>query len=1316
MPTIYELKEQDVTETPLLLFECELRSGETERWSTHRVEVEGQVYQPAILSHNAYDIRASADEGIDALAKISVTLANADSHFSEIEKTVGFKGSKLLVKFLFFDVKNNVAATAASTIFRGVANPPDEITESNLRLTFNNRLSLQRLFLPQVRIQKRCPWIFPGNDAQRVEGVHGGAKGKHSPFFRCGYSPGLEGGAGSLNNGAPFTQCDYTRTACEQRGMFQIDTSGTPTRRFGGIEFVPSSIVVRSYGEKGSHVVSAVENEARYNDFVPLVYGTAWYQPAVIFARNDGNLTHMEVLLGMGEIEGVLKVLVNDLEIPAGTRGSNMTGTGWYGIVGDGNRTGMFNLEFADAAGNPLGDPYGSLAVMSIVVPNRINDGKSLPTIKVLAQGMKLSTFDAVGVYAGETFSNNPAWVLFDVLMRSGWTREELDIPSFTSTADYCDTQIQTTDLNGNPISTPRFQCNLVVRKRRSAADLIRGIRNGSGLALTFAQDGKLQLRAESSLELQQPQKPEGSNSSEQMNGGWPAYEFGDGNLGFSGIARKRSGEPSVRMWSKSTSDSPNRLSVEFQDSFNEYQQDSVSLVEVDDVLQAGQEISAPLTALGIPNLDQAIRVVQFNLAKASKGNSYIEFETSVRAFGLRVSDLITLTYLKEGLQRSLFRIIRLSPGANFRLVKITAQKHEVAWYEGSSASIGGYTGRQPGFEIGLPRPLTGTVIDATGETQFGIEEMQKEGTDGTVDVSLRVSFTQPRKPVAAKTGIPLIGLSPTTASTGGTLAGNQSLYYVVTSVDSDGRESGLSFTVRATIPAGTDTNQVTLTHLSFATGTAGFDVYRGRTPQQLTLVAENVAVAAAFTDSGLTEGVAGPPDENFDHANFYWRLELQGEQTANIATANTVGNAALQMLSNEYKGMVARITHGKGAGQERAILATNATTLSVTPLWTIVPDTTSKFVVADSTWQFGAASQSSPIEFSVPNREGVNVQVSGRSANVNDKECSYELSPLTVWRIGGGAGSTVDEDVPPAPSFGLFAAGRGDVDLLSVSFPSFTNTRTVTAGTMTLHCWNEINSPAGYWLQSGIDEVVDLIGLNVAGGAVAGDLIQVESELMKVVESQNGGLVYKVERAAMGTGAVAHILQPPAQTLIYHLERKVAIVPFPRNFFGSPASGSYAHTISLPHVRIAAAELFVTNVRGNSPTSHHNYTSTEDSGIRTMNGGQITIQVEGYLAIQTEAAPAFVIDDYYPARDIFAVVGQAPTGAPIEMQLRQDDQIYCTLTIPSDPAGTTISNVVDGFGLVPLQQNKRLLLDILSVGTSNSTTPGSDLTVTIRL
>jgi hypothetical protein len=35
---------------------------------------------------------------------------------------------------------------------------------------------------------------------------------------------------------------------------------------------------------------------------------------------------------------------------------------------------------------------------MSVVVPNRISDGISLPSIKVLIQGLKLGRFDSSGI------------------------------------------------------------------------------------------------------------------------------------------------------------------------------------------------------------------------------------------------------------------------------------------------------------------------------------------------------------------------------------------------------------------------------------------------------------------------------------------------------------------------------------------------------------------------------------------------------------------------------------------------------------------------------------------------------------------------------------------------------------------------------------------------------------------------------------------------------------------------------------------------------------------------------------------------------
>ena len=230
-----------------------------------------------------------------------------------------------------------------------------------------------------------------------------------------------------------------------------------------------------------------------------------------------------------------------------------------------------------------------------------------------------------------------------------------------------------------------------------------------------------------------------------------------------------------------------------------------------------------------------------------------------------------------------------------------------------------------------------------------------------------------------------------------------------------DGSESALSFLVRATIPEGTNTNAVELSGLSFGAGTVGFSVYRGTTPVQLLRIASGQAVANTFTDTGLASGLVPPPDANYDHANFYWRMELQPEVAATVHTATTAGNETLSMATNAFRGATVRIHKGKGQGQERTIAANDGTTLAISGHWDIEPDATSLFVVADPSWRFGAMGRTAPVEFDVPNRPGATVHVSGRAANVNDKECSYAVSPLTRWTIGG-AGGNLDAGVPGMP------------------------------------------------------------------------------------------------------------------------------------------------------------------------------------------------------------------------------------------------------------------------------------------------------------
>ncbi|MEI9814965.1 MAG: hypothetical protein WDO18_21010 [Acidobacteriota bacterium] len=180
-------------------------------------------------------------------------------------------------------------------------------------------------------------------------------------------------------------------------------------------------------------------------------------------------------------------------------------------------------------------------------------------------------------------------------------------------------------------------------------------------------------------------------------------------------------------------------------------------------------------------------------------------------------------------------------------------------------------------------------------------------------------------------------------------------------------------------------------------------------------------------------------------------------------------------------------------------------------------------------------------------------------------------------------------------------------------------------------------------------------------------------------------------------------------------MDRHTEVLPFVRGFFGSPASGSYRETIYLPDARVGVSNFYVLNAFGNSPVGIASFGATTDEGLRTLAGGQISIQVEGYLAAEDNAAPAFVIDRTHSVRDVTAVVREAPDGGDVQLRVRVNDDEYCTLTIED---GETVSSgpVFSGFGNAALPADARIYLDVVSVPGDPNTLPGRDLTVTIRM
>ena len=1316
MATINQVKQLAVADTPILFFQCEMPSGDLYYWSSHSVLFSGQQYAARVLKHNLFTLQLSADDVMDSMSQLSIVLGNADAMMSELNAAIGFRGAQLTVYFAFVDLPSGVVTTEATMLFRGVAGDPSEITEDTLTLNFTNKLSLQRVAIPDVRIQRTCPWNFPATLEQRQEASDGGEYGRFSKFYRCGYSADVPGGAGNLNSGQAFTNCDKSRAQCLERGMFNTDANGNVNNRYGGFEFIPTSYLVRGANDKTSHVSAIIDNTGKANDAVPIVYGTGWLKAPVVFARNDGNLTHMDVLLGLGEIDSVLRVVVNDVEIPLYSSTTNSSATGWYSLVSDGGRTGAFNMDFVDASGNPLGDPQGSMAVLSVVVPNAISPGTSTPIVQVLMTGMHVDTYDATGNYIAQNFTNNPAWIVMDVLQRAGWAASDLNISSFYQASVQCGTELTTTDINNNTIYIPRYGCNLILTKRQSAANVVRGIRVGASLMLRYGSKGLLELLPEGSLVTQQPSLPDGSNSSESLYGGWPAYEFSDSSASFSGIAKTSKGVSSLTLSALGIAETYNRISVEFQDEQNEYQQDSLSVANTNDSDLIGFEVASQSNALGLPNFNQATRILLRQLDKSTAGNQYVQFQTSFRALKVRPGDIIAVTYIREGFERTPFRVLKLSPSLNYEMVTIQAQVHNDDWYS-DSLTVLQLTGRQPIGITGVPLPLVGTVAhdDSSGNFEyfdFALTDSVISLQDGSAIDSVSIGFTVPATPSATSTYLPLVSLSPTIDTTQGTLAGGCTWYYAVTAVDANGNEGLLSFNIPAIMPASTNTNSVMLNKLSFPSTAVSFNVYRGASPQALYQIKNGAQIANFFTDPGYPALSIGPPDPSFDHANFYYRYEYAGPYTADNVSGNTIGWSDMGAVPGAYVNMVVRISDGPGLGQERTILSNTATTLTLQTPWSIQPLTNeSTFVICEAAWKLVAISSHSPVQFDIPYRTGAVIEVTGRAANLQNQESNPALAPVTRLALGVNA---TDVGLPSAPIFSLETPGGGDLTIYDVGFTTSNNTDSVTSGTLQLSYWNELSTPSPYTLAQPVTLADTAIHLSLPSNPVipfVGQLIQIDQELLSIAGIDSTGTIYMVARAQLNSTAATHT----SGTQVMQLDTAVIIMPFSSGFFQNRASNNYINTVSLPDIRISAAQFFVTNSFGNSQSTSVCYTA-DATQLRTLSGGQFALQVNGYLATQTNAAPPLMVEATHAVRDVRMTLSQPPTGYVINVDVMQNGTEYCQLIY--DPSQSTPTTVIDGMTLPPLLEKALLTLNISVTMLANydqALNPGNDLTVTIR-
>lgn len=842
-------KEQAVAYKPLLLCRFTFDDGSILRITSDPLSVAQGGYQYGghdwlgRLTNQDIAVMQAMSAAVDHAGQVQLEMADPDKYLYltwDQAAGKGFKGAKLELLLVFWNVGANDFSSDAKTVFVGYCDSPKG-TPTHLTVSAVSRLDFSKAYLPPVKIQKRCPWIFPANAAERAAAHNDPG----SDWYECGYCP--ESGVGT----AGFVDCDYTKTGCEARGMYDEG-------RFGGIQWAPpATFRSRSFTEGGKWIEgNNSSNEAKYNDYIPMVYGKGWVEPPILDMMGGGDVTGFEAVLCLGEVDNIEYVVVNDTQLQ---QARSMEGAPYrvddplliWEVSTRGSRDGV---PTAAPPFDSKGDPHGSMAVIVCGVYKRIASTESTPRVRVLLSGPKIRVFSdpTTSTLEGAPYNQNPVWQYIDLATWGPARYEDFNIAKAIATAAKCQAAINYTDLHGATSSHPRFSSSLVIRQRTALDEVLRGLRNANRLMI-YQENGLIQIDLEETLADQQPAPVAGSNdtapyASKTAAGsaanGYVAYHFDESSL------LLRNGQSTLRLVQSAIAETPNVINCEFQDADNLYFPDSITQRDPKDIARSKREVDTQLVIKGLQTYDQAKRVMATTFSKIHNGNVVgdtrgtikFEFETTVKAAHLHAGHIVSLSHAQWNLTKQLFRVESIQPTMNYDVVKIRVAWHNDNWYLDTHGQV-------PDPEVSNPRrdrlarppygwmpnqvaAAAGDSLVAQNDLTFAISQEYEDLADGAKMVRLVMTGKPPVnefgevEPPFVRQGVGSLS--------GGDLDAGIAYWACVSAKDANGKLSPPCAPIKVFLPDGATNGSFSLPNISWASGTAGYVVFAGTDPNHM--------------------------------------------------------------------------------------------------------------------------------------------------------------------------------------------------------------------------------------------------------------------------------------------------------------------------------------------------------------------------------------------------------------------------------------------------------------------------------------------------
>jgi hypothetical protein len=863
--TIESAKELAVTYQPLVLADIEFLDGSILRLSTHNLasaeggtQFGGFDYFGRLSSEDLGQIQALADGGIDVIPHVTLHIADADSWvYTNWIAAKGAKGARMKCRLVLWEVGTANFSSNSRLPFVGICGRP-EVQESEIVLSAVSMLNMSKVTLPSFKGSRRCPYPFPATTEQKALAVW-----PESRFFPCGVT------------NPSFTSCEHTKENC---------ATNANSLRFGGWQWdPPAHWKSKSYLQGKDIEGDNSSTDDKYQSYVPITLGKGWVTPVITNIQGDGNSTRFECVLGFGEVDGtrgvdpgaIERVLVNGYDIPfhLAPGADKLFRWNW---INPGHRDGFAN---DDLGWDGKGDPYGSQVAISIVVFNNVAASNSKPRVSVLMRGQSVRVYSDPVTYAMQ-WSDNPSWLLLDVLHRSNWSYDDLDIQSFMDAAAYCDEMIDAKDASGSTVSQKRFTASLVIDQPTSAADVVRGLRTSfNAILLPDTITGLLTVFIEHTLAEQQPSTVTGSNynsavvsmdSAGSAANGYVAYCFTE-----SDYVTNRDGTSSFKILPRDIASAPNKLTVKFADRNNLWVEDTLTVTDADDLYRAGQEVSGGLPILGIDNFDQAKRVLSLQHAKMHRGNDrqdtdgsdVYEFQTSIKAAHLHIGHLVLVNKDSRGLSNILCRVEAIQCYANMERSTLTVRRIYDIWYTDAFGQEGTglyslqnrqSTGRPPAPWMPYEEPGS-DVTWAPTEYQFGIRQWYAYGKSRERLARIGIKGKRPVNH-CANLSVPMVKPQARTSPTGGTVNGGVRYFIAVCPKDASGALGALSEVSYIDVPSGT-TATVSLDILLWDPDTSGCSVFMSTDRNTLHWQKDVAGTPSSVTVTDYLLRTRGAPD-----------------------------------------------------------------------------------------------------------------------------------------------------------------------------------------------------------------------------------------------------------------------------------------------------------------------------------------------------------------------------------------------------------------------------------------------------------------------